>query len=79
MAVFPRDLQHLIDEGEVVIRTLTLGHPFTQGTVDSNEVWVDVTGASGSHSYPDGPDPTPQCEVDYGTGCNDFSSSCNQG
>lgn len=32
---------------ETVIRTLTLGHPFTQGTVDSNEVWVDVTVTSG--------------------------------
>ena len=32
---------------EVVVRTVRLGHPFTQGTVDSNEVWVDakVTGA----------------------------------
>lgn len=31
---------------EVVLRTLRVGHPFTQGTVDSNEVWVDaqVTG-----------------------------------
>ncbi len=27
---------------ETVIRTLTLGHLFTQGTVDSNEVWVEV-------------------------------------
>jgi len=27
---------------EVVVRTLKLGHPFTQGTVDSNEVWVDT-------------------------------------
>jgi len=32
---------------ETVIRTLTLGHPFTQGTTDSNEVWVDVTVTSG--------------------------------
>ncbi len=32
---------------ESVIRTLTLGHPFTQGTADSNEVWVDVTVTSG--------------------------------
>ncbi|MGO9108730.1 MAG: multiheme c-type cytochrome [Thermoguttaceae bacterium] len=32
---------------DVVIRTLKLGHPFTQGTVDSNEVWLDVTVASG--------------------------------
>jgi tetratricopeptide (TPR) repeat protein len=28
---------------ETVIRTLKLGHLFTQGTVDSNEVWLDVT------------------------------------
>src|SRR5882762_6588217 len=26
---------------EVVLRTVRVGHPFTQGTVDSNEVWVD--------------------------------------
>lgn len=28
---------------ETVIRTLRIGHPFTQGTADSNEVWVDLT------------------------------------
>jgi tetratricopeptide (TPR) repeat protein len=28
---------------ESVIRTLKVGHEFTQGTVDSNEVWVEVT------------------------------------
>jgi len=32
---------------EVVIRTLKVGHHFTQGTVDSNEVWLDVTVRSG--------------------------------
>jgi hypothetical protein len=32
---------------DVVIRTLKLGHPLTQGTVDSNEVWLDVTVSSG--------------------------------
>jgi tetratricopeptide (TPR) repeat protein len=32
---------------EVVLRTLKLGHPFTQGTVDSNEVWVDTTVKNG--------------------------------
>jgi tetratricopeptide (TPR) repeat protein len=33
---------------EVVLRTLQVGHPFTQGTVDSNEVWADtkVTGGN---------------------------------
>jgi len=31
---------------EVVLRTVRLGHPFTQGTVDSNEVWVDTKVAS---------------------------------
>ena len=34
-----RGKKHLI---EVVLRTLTLGHQFTQGTSDSNEVWVDA-------------------------------------
>ena len=28
---------------ETVLRTLTLGHWFTQGTADSNEVWLEVT------------------------------------
>jgi tetratricopeptide (TPR) repeat protein len=35
---------------EVVVRTLKLGHPLSQGTVDSNEIWSDVavTDASGA-------------------------------
>jgi tetratricopeptide (TPR) repeat protein len=33
---------------EVVIRTLNLGHPFPQGTADSNEIWVDFLAKSGS-------------------------------
>lgn len=33
---------------EVVLRTVNLGHPFTQGTADSNEVWVDTTVADGT-------------------------------
>ena len=32
---------------EAVVRTLKVGHPFTQGTADSNEVWLDVTVSSG--------------------------------
>ncbi|MCS7046535.1 MAG: cytochrome c family protein, partial [Gemmataceae bacterium] len=32
---------------EVVIRTLNIGHHFTQGTVDSNEVWVEFVAKSG--------------------------------
>src|SRR5688572_16628058 len=32
---------------EVVVRTMKLGHPFTQGTADSNEVWVDAAVTSG--------------------------------
>jgi len=31
---------------DVVVRTLALGHPFTQGTADSNEVWLEVTASS---------------------------------
>ncbi|MCI0652278.1 MAG: tetratricopeptide repeat protein [Planctomycetes bacterium] len=32
---------------ETVIRTLKMGHDFTQGTADSNEVWLDVELRSG--------------------------------
>jgi tetratricopeptide (TPR) repeat protein len=32
---------------EVVVRTLGLGHPFSQGTVDSNEIWVDFRATAG--------------------------------
>lgn len=32
---------------ETVIRTVKMGHLFTQGTADSNEVWVDVKVTSG--------------------------------
>lgn len=32
---------------EAVVRTLKLGHPFTQGTVDSNEVWADAKVTAG--------------------------------
>jgi hypothetical protein len=33
---------------EVVLRTLKLGHIFTQGTADSNEIWVDAKVRSGN-------------------------------
>jgi tetratricopeptide (TPR) repeat protein len=32
---------------EAVIRTVKMGHPLTQGTVDSNEVWMEVVIRSG--------------------------------
>ena len=32
---------------ETVLRTLKVGHLFSQGTVDSNEIWVEVTVKSG--------------------------------
>jgi hypothetical protein len=32
---------------EIVIRTVKMGHIFTQGTADSNEVWMDVELRSG--------------------------------
>ena len=32
---------------ETVIRTLKVGHLFTQGTSDSNEIWLDVSVSSG--------------------------------
>jgi tetratricopeptide (TPR) repeat protein len=35
---------------EVVLRTLKVGHPFTQGTVDSNETWVDASLTGGGRT-----------------------------
>lgn len=35
---------------ETVIRTAKIGHHFTQGTTDSNEVWLDVTVSSGGQT-----------------------------
>jgi len=32
---------------ETVVRTVKMGHPFTQGTADSNETWLEVTIKSG--------------------------------
>jgi len=32
---------------EAVIRTVKMGHVFTQGTSDSNEIWLEVTATSG--------------------------------
>lgn len=55
--------KYLID---TVIRTLKLGHLFTQGTVDSNEVWLDVTVTSGEKviGRSGALDPARQNEVD---------------
>lgn len=33
---------------QIVIRTVKMGHPFTQGTSDSNEVWLHVEAATDS-------------------------------
>ena len=30
-----------------MVRTLGIGHPFSQGTVDSNEIWVELIASSG--------------------------------
>ncbi|NNE06628.1 MAG: tetratricopeptide repeat protein [Xanthomonadales bacterium] len=36
---------------EVVLRTLTLGHLFTQGTADSNEVWLEAAATSNGRVF----------------------------
>jgi Flp pilus assembly protein TadD len=36
---------------EVVVRTRGVGHPFTNGTGDSNETWVSLTGQSGEDKF----------------------------
>ena len=35
---------------EVVLRTMSVGHQFTQGTTDSNELWADVNATSGGRT-----------------------------
>jgi len=35
---------------ETVVRTLKVGHPFSQGTADSNEIWLEVTASSGGRT-----------------------------
>ena len=35
---------------EAVVRTVKMGHPFTQGTVDSNEVWLEIVLKSGERA-----------------------------
>lgn len=32
---------------ETVLRTMSLGHHFTQGTTDSNEIWIELTAMQG--------------------------------
>jgi len=36
---------------EVVVRTRGVGHPYTNGTADSNETWVSVEGAAGKEKF----------------------------
>lgn len=51
---------------ETVIRTLKLGHLFTQGTADSNEIWLEVTVSSNGDviGKSGGIDPSQGNEVD---------------
>jgi tetratricopeptide (TPR) repeat protein len=57
---------------EVVVRTVKMGHLFTQGTADSNEVWLDVavtSGAeprSGAEPGPGGAEPEPRSGTESG-------------
>ena len=37
-------------DAEVVVRTRTLGHPYTNGTADSNETWVEFHAKNGDRS-----------------------------
>ena len=36
---------------EVVVRTRGVGHPYTNGTADSNETWVSLEGARGERNF----------------------------
>ncbi len=49
---------------EVVLRTVRLGHLFSQGTVDSNEIWVDAQVSSGGRALGRNGGQGPHNEVD---------------
>ncbi|MDZ7754246.1 MAG: aspartate phosphatase [Gammaproteobacteria bacterium] len=49
---------------EAVVRTLAIGHQLTQGTTDSNELWLDVTVSSGGRVIGRSGALDPQGEVD---------------
>ncbi len=49
---------------DAVIRTVKMGHPFTQGTADSNEVWLDVTVTDGDRVIGRSGGRAPDGEVD---------------
>jgi len=49
---------------ETVVRTVRIGHFFTQGTADSNEVWLDVTVTSGDRVIGRSGGRGPDAEVD---------------
>jgi tetratricopeptide (TPR) repeat protein len=49
---------------ETVIRTLKMGHFFTEGTTDSNEIWLDVTAVSGDREIGRSGAMDPRGEVD---------------
>src|SRR5262249_20535979 len=36
---------------EVVVRTRGIGHPYTNGTADSNETWVSLEGTAGAEPF----------------------------
>lgn len=38
-------------EVEVVVRTRGVGHPYTNGTADSNETWVSLEGVAGEKAF----------------------------
>ncbi|MGH7152222.1 MAG: tetratricopeptide repeat protein, partial [Planctomycetota bacterium] len=49
---------------EAVVRTVKIGHPFTQGTADSNEVWLEVRATSGGQAIGRSGGRAPDGEVD---------------
>jgi phosphoribosyl 1,2-cyclic phosphodiesterase len=58
---------------------LTLGCGSSSGGGNWSCNWnCTSSGASGSHTYPDGPNPSAQCVTDYGSTCSNFSCSCTQ-
>ena len=65
---------------QVVLALLGLALSSCGGSKSWSCSWLcNSNMTSGTHTYPDGTEPTSQCEADFGSTCNDFSCTCKQG
>ena len=63
----------------IVVAALALGLASCGGSKSWSCAWqCNSNMTSGTHTYPDGPNPTSQCALDFGSTCSSFSCTCDQ-